>query len=39
MESLKRVKGMGPVLRQRLLDVLTSEEAVRIEKTYQKRRE
>ena len=38
MQSLKRVKGMGPVLRQRLIDVLTSEEAVRIEKTYQKRR-
>lgn len=39
IESLKRVKGMGPVLRQRLIDVLTSEEAVRVEKTYQKRRE
>jgi ERCC4-type nuclease len=36
-ESLKQVKGMGSTLRQRLLDVLTSEEPVRVQKTYNKR--
>jgi ERCC4-type nuclease len=33
-ESLKQVRGMGPILRQRLIDVLTSEEAIKVEKTY-----
>ena len=36
-ESLKQVKGMGTTLRQRLLEVLTSEEPVRVQKTYNKR--
>ena len=36
-ESLKQVRGMGPTLRQRLLDVLTSEEPVKVQKTYNKR--
>ena len=36
-ESLKQVKGMGTTLRQRLLDVLTSETPVRVQKTYNKR--
>ena len=35
-ESLKQVKGMGPTLRKRLLDVLTSEEPVRMEKKYKR---
>jgi len=39
IESLKRVKGMGPTLRQRLIEVLTSEEPVKVERTYQKKRE
>tara|TARA_A100000172_G_scaffold23213_3_gene13364 strand:- start:25250 stop:25894 length:645 start_codon:yes stop_codon:yes gene_type:complete len=39
VESLKRVKGMGPVLRKRLIEVLTSEEPVKVERTYQKKRE
>lgn len=33
-ESLKQVRGMGTTLRKRLLDVLTSEEPVRVQKTY-----
>ena len=33
-ESLKQVRGLGPKLRQRLLEVLTSEEPVRVTKTY-----
>lgn len=33
-ESLKAVRGMGPKLRKRLLEVLTSEEPVRVQKTY-----
>ena len=37
VESLKKVKGMGSTLRQRLLDVLTSEEPVKVQKTYNKR--
>ena len=37
VESLKKVRGMGSTLRQRLLDVLTSEEPVRVQKTYNKR--
>jgi ERCC4-type nuclease len=36
-ESLKQVKGMGATLRQRLLDVLTSEEPITVQKTYKKR--
>ena len=36
-ESLKQVKGMGTTLRQRLIDVLTSEEPVKVQKTYNKR--
>tara|TARA_R100000234_G_scaffold104849_1_gene74871 strand:+ start:8416 stop:9138 length:723 start_codon:yes stop_codon:yes gene_type:complete len=36
-ESLKQVKGMGSTLRKRLLDVLTSEEPIKIQKTYKKR--
>ena len=36
-ESLKQVRGMGTTLRQRLLNVLTSEEPIRIQKTYNKR--
>ena len=36
-ESLKQVKGMGTTLRQRLLNVLTSEEPVKVQKTYNKR--
>jgi ERCC4-type nuclease len=35
-ESLKQVKGMGATLRKRLLDVLTSEEPVRMEKKYKR---
>jgi len=38
-ESLKTVKGMGPTLRKRLIDVLTSEEPVRVERTTKKKRE
>ena len=38
-ESLKKVKGMGPTLRKRLIDVLTSEEPVRVERTTKKKRE
>jgi len=37
LESLKQVKGMGTTLRQRLLNVLTSEEPVKVQKTYNKR--
>lgn len=37
VESLKTVRGMGTVLRQRLLHVLTSEEAVKVEKQYNRR--
>ena len=33
-ESLKQVRGMGTTLRKRLLDVLTSEEPGRVQKTY-----
>jgi hypothetical protein len=36
-ESLKQVKGLGATLRQRLLDVLTSEEPITVKKTYKKR--
>ena len=36
-ESLKQVKGMGTTLRQRLIEVLTSEQPVRVQKTYNKR--
>ena len=36
-DSLKQVKGMGTTLRQRLLNVLTSEEPVKVQKTYNKR--
>ena len=36
-ESLKQVKGMGATLRQRLIEVLTSEQPVRVQKTYNKR--
>ena len=36
-ESLKQVKGMGATLRKRLLDVLTSEEPVKIQRKYNKR--
>jgi len=36
-ESLKQVRGLGATLRKRLLDVLTSEEPIRIQKTYNKR--
>jgi ERCC4-type nuclease len=36
-ESLKQVRGLGTTLRQRLLNVLTSEEPIRIQKTYNKR--
>lgn len=35
-ESLKMVKGMGDVKRKRLLEVLTSEEPVRVEKIYKR---
>lgn len=37
-ESLKQVKGMGPTLRGRLLSVLTSEEPVKIERQYGRKR-
>jgi len=37
-ESLKAVKGMGSILRQRLIDVLTSEEPVKVEKKFNKKR-
>lgn len=33
-ESLKQVRGLGPKLRQRLIEVLTSEEPVRVQRTY-----
>ena len=36
-DSLKQVKGMGTTLRQRLLNVLTSEAPVKVQKTYNKR--
>ena len=36
--DIKQVKGMGTVLRQRLIEVLTSEDPVKIERTYNKRR-
>jgi ERCC4-type nuclease len=36
-ESLKRVRGMGTILRQRLLDVLTSEKPVKVEKQFKHR--
>ena len=36
-ESLKQVRGLGTTLRQRLLDVLTSEEPIKIQKTYNRR--
>jgi ERCC4-type nuclease len=39
IESLKQVRGMGKVLRQRLIDVLTNEDAVKVERKYNKRRE
>ena len=39
VESIKQVKGMGSVLRQRLIEVLTSEEPVKVERKYSKRRE
>jgi ERCC4-type nuclease len=39
VESVKQVKGMGSVLRQRLIEVLTSEEPVKVERKYNKRRE
>jgi hypothetical protein len=32
------VRGMGSVLRQRLVEVLTSEEPVKVERKYSKRR-
>jgi len=35
-ESLKQVKGMGTTLRKRLLEVLTSEEPVRVQKTHKR---
>lgn len=35
-ESLKMVKGMGEVKRKRLVEVLTSEEPIKIEKTYKR---
>jgi len=38
VESVKQVKGMGSVLRQRLIEVLTSEEPVRVERKYSKGR-
>ena len=34
VEALKQVKGMGPKLRQRLVEVLTSEEPIKVERTY-----
>tara|TARA_R100000315_G_scaffold58599_1_gene33778 strand:- start:348 stop:740 length:393 start_codon:yes stop_codon:yes gene_type:complete len=37
VESLKKVRGMGPTLRARLIEVLTSESPVKVEKTYKKR--
>ena len=38
-ESVKQVRGMGTVLRQRLIEVLTSEDPVKVERKYSKRRE
>ncbi len=35
-ESLKMVKGMGEIKRKRLIEVLTSEEPVKVEKTYKR---
>jgi len=35
-ESLKQVRGMGQVLRQRVIDVLTKEEPIKVEKTYKR---
>lgn len=35
-ESLKQVKGMGATLRARLLEVLTSEEPVKVQKKYKR---
>ena len=37
-ESLKQVKGMGKTLRARLIEVLTSESPVKIEKVYRRKR-
>jgi hypothetical protein len=31
-DSLKQIKGLGEVLRKRIIDVLTSEEEVKIER-------
>lgn len=36
-ESLKQVRGLGPKLRQRLLEVLTSEAPITVQKTYKER--
>ena len=36
VESLKKVRGMGPTLRARLIEVLTSESPVKVEKTYKR---
>ena len=35
-ESLKMVKGMGEVKRKRLVEVLTSEQPIKVEKTYKR---
>ena len=35
-ESLKQIKGLGPVLRGRIIQALTSEEPMRIERVVKK---